>query len=340
MPDELRITGAFAVALLVTLAATPVARSVAIRTNFYDQPVGYKGHRCPTPYLGGAAVLAGFVLAALAFADVFSRYAALLVCVIGLFAVGTADDRFSLGVFARLGVQVASALVLWAAGIGWQLFSNDAANAAVTIVWVVGLINALNLMDNLDGATGTVAAVCSAGAGALALIQGDAVLAALALALSGACAGFLPYNLANPSRIFLGDGGSMPIGLVLAAVVMAIPAGPHGSASLLALIPLAGLPILDTTLVVVSRHRRGATVLSGARDHITHRLLGALGSERRVLLTLAIAQALACGLAIGLHQLGDASVLAAAVAYVAVGAGIIALLETPRWLPSAEEQRA
>ena len=81
---------------------------------------------------------------------------------------------------------------------------------------VLAVVNAFNLMDNLDGAAGTVGAVSAAGAGVLATMEGDPMLGALALSLAGACGGFLPFNLSRPARVFLGDGGSMPIGFVVA----------------------------------------------------------------------------------------------------------------------------
>jgi UDP-GlcNAc:undecaprenyl-phosphate GlcNAc-1-phosphate transferase len=195
-------------------------------------------------------------------------------------------------------------------------------------------------MDNQDGATGTIASVCGAGTGALALVQGDPGLAVVAFAISGACAGFLPYNLARPARIFLGDGGSMPLGMLVASVVMALPDQGADWTMLLATAPLVGLPILDTTLVVISRQRRGEPILSGDRTHLTHRLLGVLGSERKVAATLAAAQAALCGLSIALVQLDPQAIVAATTAYLAVGAGIIVLLETPALSPHAEETRS
>ena len=131
----------------------------------------------------------------------------------------------------------------------------------------------------------------------------------------------------------------MPIGLLVACTIMAIPDGRLDWTLLFATAPLAGLPILDTTLVVASRPRRGEPVLSGARDHLTHRLFAVLGSERKVALILAVAQAALCGLAIALFQLDQATVVAATAIYLAAGAAIIALLETtPILSPSPEER--
>ena len=204
-------------------------------------------------------------------------YKRLLVAALVLFAIGTLDDRVGLGVTLRLIAQVATAVALWAVDLGWTMLPGHTANLVLTIVWVVGITNAFNLMDNQDGATGSIGAVCGAGIGALALIQGAVPLGVIAFSFSGACLGFLPFNLAKPAKIFLGDGGSMPIGLLVACTIMAIPDGRLDWTLLFATAPLAGLPILDTTLVVVSRLRRGVPVLSGDRTHLTHRLLGDVG---------------------------------------------------------------
>jgi UDP-GlcNAc:undecaprenyl-phosphate GlcNAc-1-phosphate transferase len=209
------------------------------------------------------------------------------------------------------------------------MLDNNTADLVLTIVWVVGITNAFNLMDNQDGATGTVGAVSAAGIGTLAVIQGVIPLAVIAFSLSGACLGFLPYNLSKPAKVFLGDGGSMPIGLLVACTVMAIPDGQLDWTLLFAAAPLAGLPILDTTLVVLSRLRRRAPVFSGDRTHVTHRLLGLFGSERRVAVVLGLAQATLCGLSIALFQLDQSAVVAAAGAYIVAGMGVIALLESP-----------
>ena len=259
----------------------PLAIGIARHTNFYDQPAGYKAHARPTPYLGGTAVLAGVMLAALVFIGANTMTVTVLVGALVLLVVGTLDDRRTVRPSIRIAASGAVAVALWLGGGGWSFLGNDAANLVLTIVCVVGLVNAFNLMDNMDGAAVTVAAASGAGVTALAVIGHDATLALLAVALVGACVGFLRYNLASPARIFLGDGGSMPIGFVLAAAVMSLPE--MGGSGRLTLIPaalLVGLAIFDTTLVIVSRIRRRVRICLGARDHVTHRLLPLLGSPR------------------------------------------------------------
>jgi UDP-GlcNAc:undecaprenyl-phosphate/decaprenyl-phosphate GlcNAc-1-phosphate transferase len=328
--EELTAVVAFAVAFATALTVVPAAIAVAWRTNFLDRPVAYKRHGRPTPYLGGVAVMAATVPAALVLGGVDSAVAWILAGAALLAILGTIDDRVMLGPVLRLVVEAGLGALLWATGFGWSAFNSDIASLVLTIVWIVGLVNAFNLMDNLDGATGTLGMICALGAGNVALLYyGSAATAALAFALSGACAGFLIYNLKRPARIFLGDGGSMPIGFVIAAVLMAVSrnVGGLGAAAIVAVAPLVALPILDTTLVLVSRTRRGVSLLSGGRDHLTHRLLGVLGTPRRVALVLAAVQAALCVLGLALLGAGWEVVVASGIAYIALGSLAITVLD-------------
>ena len=329
MPDELRLALAFAIGFGAALITVPLAIRVAWRTDFLDRPVGYKQHARPTPYLGGVAVMLAFLPASLLLGGGASQFGVIIVCALGLSLVGAVDDRVGLGPLPRVAVEVAAATAIWSAGLAWYVSESEMVNLLVAIVWVVGVVNAFNLMDNLDGAAGTIGAVSAAGAGALAAIEGDPLLGALALSLSGACAGFIPFNLDRPARVFLGDGGSMPIGFVVAAVVMGISehAG-LGQSVIVAAALFVGLPALDTALVVISRTRRGAAVLSGARDHLTHRLLGRLHTPRAVALALGLTQAALCLVGLVLFQAAVAAVFAFGAMYFALGCAAILVLES------------
>jgi len=271
---------AFFLAAAVTFVAVPVAIRLARRTEFYDHPAGYKGHASSTPYLGGLAVFAGFAAGALAFGHAAGRFWVIFACAAGLLALGTLDDRLPLAPRWRVLAEIAAAVALYAAGLGWSVFESGPADLLLTVAWVVGLCNAFNLMDNLDGAAGTVAGVSATGIGVAAWLNSDPVTAAFAFALAGACAGFLPHNLAGPARIFLGDGGSLPIGFLVAASAMVACDWPslRGSSVLLGAL-LVGLAILDTALVVFSRRRAGVPVVRAGRDHLTHRLAYPAGNS-------------------------------------------------------------
>ena len=308
MPAEAALPLAFALALVCTYAFLPAAMAAARRTGLIDRPEGYKGHATATPLLGGVAVVLAIAIPGLALGDGTTEYAAIALCTALLCLVGTVDDKVGLGPLSRVVVEAACAAILWEAGLGWDI--AGVLGFALTVVWVVGIINAYNLMDNMDGAAGTVAAVSTAGLALIAVVANSMELAALALATAGACVAFVHFNYPPPARVFLGDGGSMPLGFLVAAIAMVVPVHDElGLLTVAALAPVAGLPMLDTALVVVSRRRRGVNVLSGGRDHLTHRLRARLGSVGAVMAVLAAAQGALCLVALALVHLEPAAVV-------------------------------
>src|SRR5215217_8092782 len=284
LPLELRLLTGLAMAVAVVYAATPLAIRVANRLQFYDHPVGYKAHGSPTPYLGGTAVVTGFVVAVVALAGHWERTLPLLAGVVAMWGVGTWDDRRTVTPAVRITLEVGLAAGLWWLGLGWELGLGALVDVAVTAFWIVAVVNAFNLFDNMDGATPAMGTVAAAGLATLGVAQGNTWLAVTAAALCGACAGFLPHNLSSPARIFLGDGGSMPIGFAVGALAMI---GVSESAvewqSLAMGLLFVGVPAMDTLLVMVSRTRRRVSLLTGGRDHLTHR------THARLCTALAIA---------------------------------------------------
>src|SRR5262249_33485806 len=153
------------------------------------------------------AILFGILVAGVAFGPQARPYAVLAACAFVLWVVGTIDDRHNLSPYLRLALEIVIGATLFATGHGWNVFSGDALDCALTILWVVGIVNAVNLMDNMDGAAATVVGISATATGTLAIVVGNPELAPLCFAVAGGCAGFLPRNLARPSRIFMGDGG-------------------------------------------------------------------------------------------------------------------------------------
>lgn len=333
MSPELRSAAIFVAAALVVSMVTPLAIRLAVGLRLLDVPTGYKGHRKATPCLGGAAILMGIVIAALALSGPapglwLNHGWAVVACALVLFVVGTVDDRVNLPVAPRLAVEIALAVALYYLGHGWQIFHVGALDLALTILWVVAVVNAFNLMDNMDGAAATAAGVSAIGAGTLALLSGKTAWAPLSFAVAGACAGFLPYNLARPARIFMGDGGSLPLGLMVAALTMSVVRSDYlGPSGVVVAALLVGLVILDTTLVTYSRTRGGRPVFSGGRDHLTHRTVERLGSPGAVAGALAISQFIVCAIAIAVAEAGIGWVLLAGGVCVAFGAALIWQLE-------------
>jgi UDP-GlcNAc:undecaprenyl-phosphate GlcNAc-1-phosphate transferase len=333
LPVEGRLLLGFGCALLAAYLLTPVAIRVAGRFEFYDVPRGYKAHRAPTPYLGGAAVMSGFLLALLAASLATDPHRTLPLAggVAALWALGTVDDRRTLSPLLRVVVEALLALGLWALGLGWDVGAGGAVDLVLSIAWVVLVVNAFNLFDNMDGAASTMGFVVSASAAVLGLIEGDAWLAGTAGALAGACLGFLPHNMASPARIFLGDGGSMPLGFAVAAVTMTGLSDTVAAwQALFVGLLLVGVPLLDTALVIVSRRRRGVSILTGGQDHLTFRTRSRLRTARLAVPVLGGAQMLVAALALLSAEGGSTFIVLAVLVYL-VGAGAtIALLESER----------
>ncbi len=164
---EARLLLSLALASLVVFAVTPLAIRVAGHLEFFDKPAGYKGHARPTPYLGGAAVMAGFLLVAFVLAGDLARSLPVLGGTAVLWVVGTIDDRRHVSPQLRAAIELALAAGVWALGAGWDLGLGSAVDLAVTCLFVLGVVNALNLFDNMDGASSTMALVVS---GALAIL--------------------------------------------------------------------------------------------------------------------------------------------------------------------------
>jgi UDP-GlcNAc:undecaprenyl-phosphate GlcNAc-1-phosphate transferase len=325
---ELNIGIGIGLAGALAYGATPVAIGLANRLGFHDHPAGYKGHAQPTPYLGGAAVVGAFLLAVAVLGTQWDRTAPVMAGMALLWVVGTLDDRRNLSPEVRVAVETGVAAGAWALDLGWNLGWGPVVDLLVTVLWVVGVVNAFNLFDNMDGAATTMAVVVSGAVVVLGAVQGDAWVAGAAAALCGACAGFLPHNARSPARIFLGDGGSMPIGFGVAMLVMIGVSQSAAEWQALAMgVLFVGIPTLDTALVVVSRRRRGVPVLSGGRDHLTHRTRRRLATASAVAVALGSAQALLAVLAGLAERDGSGLLLVAVLAYLLVAGTTIGLAD-------------
>lgn len=317
-------------ALILAAGATPVARQVAARWGFVDRPGPRKVHAAAIPRLGGVAIYLAFIAALLAFGRLF--YIRQLV---GIFlgatlvsGLGLWDDRWSLTPWTKLLGQVVGAGILLASGVRVEAMHQPVLNALVTIIWVVGITNAMNLLDNMDGLSAGIAATAATFFLLLAAMSGQYLVGILAAGLLGACLGFLIYNV-NPASIFMGDSGSLFLGFVLAAVGIKLrfPANVDFVTWMVPVLVLA-VPIFDTTLVTVSRLRRGLNPLTTpGKDHTSHRLVALGYSQREAVLILCLVAG-ACGvLATFVTQASVAEGYAAGALAALVGLAALVWLE-------------
>ena len=312
----------FLVAAATTYLLTVIAREIALRTGAVAAVRDRDVHAEPIPYLGGLAMLGGLVAAYLvgrelpflSTSDPFVFRDAGIVLIAGalICAVGVIDDVFDLDALTKFGGQVLASGLLVFFGVrlyyfpdsdGVQLSLDPAQGALLSVFIVVATMNAVNFVDGLDGlAAGVV------GIGALAFfvfcyqvadLNGLSLAttgALLAASLGGACIGFLPHNF-HPARLFMGDSGSMLIGLVLSASALTITgqfdgaditSGAEGGRSgpilllpLLLPLSLCLVPLADLVMAVVRRTRAGRSPFSPDKQHLHHRLLEIGHSQRR-----------------------------------------------------------
>jgi UDP-GlcNAc:undecaprenyl-phosphate GlcNAc-1-phosphate transferase len=263
---------------LISFIATPLLRKLAANIDFVDNPERRKLHATPMPMLGGLAIYFGLVSATvMTNTRMHTEMMGIIsgATVVTLF--GLWDDRYGMRPLVKLGGQALATLILITAGIQVTLFQAPALNVALTFLWVLGISNALNLLDNMDGLAAGITAVISGFFLVLAVVEGLGVVSTLAAAMLGACVGFLYYNF-NPATLFMGDAGSLLVGYILAVLGIKLTfAGRPQDVTWMIPIILLGLPIFDTTLVILSRLRHGRPVYQGGKDHTSHRLVSVFG---------------------------------------------------------------
>jgi len=281
------------IAFAVSALATWVVRSVC-RAKGWLAPVRKdRWHRKPVALHGGVAMYVGFLVAYLVVRPASIRGDALLVVsASAMFLLGMADDVLDLKPYVKLVAQFVAAASLTLFGLRLHWLSNQVLDVVVTLLWLVGIANALNLLDNMDGLAAGIA-VIAAGFSAYVFASGGGLgQAAMAMALGGAAAGFLLFNV-HPASIFMGDSGSLFLGFSLAGLALLdLPVEAHSSLGVLAVpVLILLIPIMDTTLVTLTRSLAQRPVSQGGRDHTSHRLV-ALGLSQRaatvLLWTLAV----------------------------------------------------
>ena len=292
---------AFVVASFASLGLTIPVRRLALRYGMVDKPGPRKVHLNPIPLLGGIAIYLGFVLAVLLTVRRVpeQQIAGILAGATFLAVVGFLDDGGLLHHQVKLfiGMPIA-AFFLVISGIRSNLFSQlvpgptgTVLDIALTIFWVVGITAAFSILDHMDGLCAGIAAVAAAFFTLAAILSGQTLIRILGAATLGAALGFLRWNF-NPAKIFMGDGGAMFLGFLMATLGLKIRAeGAQFPLSWLVPVLILGVPVFDTMLISVSRFRRGLIPFtSPGKDHTAHRLsnLG-LGQRGAVLLLYALA---------------------------------------------------
>jgi len=302
MPELLALMAA---AFGVSLALVPACRALALRFGYVAAARDDRWHRRPTALLGGVAI-AVTVLGMFPFVADVTQLGVLMAGAGAMFLLGLVDDIVSLRPYTKLVVEIAVASVFVFFGYSLQWTDWAAVDMMLTMLWIVGLTNALNLLDNMDGLCAGIAVIAGASLLGAFMIDGGATPQAIYLALLlGALGGFLVYNF-HPASVFMGDSGSLFIGLSLAVLTLGTPDVSHSRTNLISILigPLLVLlvPIFDTVLVTVSRLLSGRSAAQGGRDHASHRLVALGLSEREAVAVLWAMAALSGLLAVSIYR--------------------------------------
>jgi UDP-GlcNAc:undecaprenyl-phosphate GlcNAc-1-phosphate transferase len=332
---------AFLIALFASLVLTVPVRALALRVGMVDLPGPRKVHLRPIPLLGGLAMYGAVVLAVL-----FPFSGAARAQIVGILTgatvvavVGILDDRGWLHHQVKLFVGMPlAACVLLITGIHAQVFellfggrTGYVLDAILTVFFVVGITASFSILDHMDGLCAGVAATASIFFALLAYLNGQTLVTTLAAAVVGASAGFLRWNF-KPAKIFMGDGGAMFLGFLMATLglKLRLEHANHMSAWLAPLLIL-GVTIFDTTLVTISRSRRGLLPFaSPGKDHAAHRLANLGLGHRGAVVTLYLLGFLSGSAAVLVSYLSTLpSILVAILAFATMFGGVIFLERAP-----------
>lgn len=279
------------VSSLASFLLTPLVRRLAFHLKAIDQPDARKVHKVPMPRLGGLAVFGGFCVpfvffylldnrVTITFQNYERLFLALMIGATLMLSLGVVDDIKGLSARQKFPFQIITALALYYGGYQITLLSNPLGDSfhlgwlslPVSILWIVGVTNAINLLDGIDGLATGVTVCISLSLAIINILNDNILVALLTLCLAGACLGFLPYNF-SPARIFLGDSGSLFIGLVLSSI--GIISLFKITTATIVIVPLVifGIPLFDTSAVFFGRLLRGDPLFRADKTHLHHRLL-------------------------------------------------------------------
>jgi len=283
--------------LLVGLL-TPLMRKIALATDVVDKPnKAHKSHKQPVPYLGGVAIIIGIIVISYSTSlvsnftsNTFWLATSVLAPALVLGLIGLWDDMKNLPPLPRFVAQTIAGLftafILIATDNVGNPTGSEIFDSVITIIWVVGICNSINFFDNLDGGAAGTVAVSSTALAFLALNGDQYLIAALATVTAGATMGFLIWNK-SPARIYMGDAGALFLGVLLATLTLRLnPDSETQIGSYLTPIFLLAVPILDTSVAVISRLKRNISPFQGGQDHLSHRLIRAGLSRRQAAVSL------------------------------------------------------
>lgn len=327
------IVAAFVISFGLSWIGTFLMKRIAVRIGFVDKPGGRKIHANPKPLGGGVAVFWAMTLPLLAvllaahegwFPAGMEAYAGgvqmqtgmalrLLIALFGLHVMGLIDDRKALGPYSKLIVQLGAAALLVMFG-DYRILTvlGEAPSIILTVLWICAITNAFNFLDNMDGLSSGVAAVCTLAFLVTACLIGQWFVAGMLALVLGALVGFLCFNF-NPASIFMGDSGSLVVGMVLGCLTVRPTYLPQGATpegawwTLLTPLVILAVPLYDVLVVSIIRLRNGKSPFVGDTNHFSHRLVRRGMSRRTAVLCIWLVTAATSVAAIMLPRVDQVS---------------------------------
>ena len=300
----------FIISGLTSFFTTAVVKGVAERIGAIDTPNERKFHLAATPRLGGLAIIFGFgfplmlISAEPRAAELVSKNLTYLFAVLAsgslIVGLGVYDDLVGANAPKKFIIQTAAAIILVSFGYQFKFVSLAGKvvhlgflGYVISVIWIVGVINAMNFIDGMDSLATVVSGTIAVAFAIIAIVRYDAFSLIVMTALAGSLAGFYRWNK-PPARIFMGDSGSMFIGLLLAAGSIARPSKSPTAIIITGPIIALALPVLDTLMVMKERFGGSATPISvrlgrlfnADRRHIHHILLARFGSETKAIVSI------------------------------------------------------
>lgn len=299
-PGAMTLWGVFLLAAFGALAFSPLAIKIAPKIGALDVPKDERRmHEKPMPRFGGLAIFVGANLSLGVFLGHDSRILGIMLGGLVIYLIGIYDDLKGISPKGKLFGQIVAALIVCAFDVRIMFITNHftaqfgdehlflagAVSWIITVIWIVGITNTINLIDGLDGLAAGIAAIASLSIAYTAYIHGYYLGTMGMLAIAGAALGFLPFNF-HPAKIFMGDGGSLLLGYLLASMSVVQPA--KGATLLAVLVPMLvlGLPIFDTAFAILRRSWNKRPIMEADRGHLHHRIMDAGMGQQRSVLTL------------------------------------------------------
>ena len=298
LADWIKMLLAFAMSLLVAYVMTPPVKRFAEKVGAIDVPKDNRRvHDHPIPRMGGLAIFLGFMLSLIFFVPMSTKVTGILVGSVIIAVMGGVDDIVSLNPWVKLIGQIVAALVAIRCGLVFDVISNPNIFAEetyieigwlsipLTMLWIVGCTNAVNLIDGLDGLAVGVSAISSLTMLIVSLFVSEPVVSIILAALTGACLGFMPYNL-NPAKIFMGDVGSQLLGFVLSTASIMGLFKLHAIITFFVPLLALALPLADTIFAFFRRILHGQSPFKADKGHFHHRLLAMGLNQKQVVAVL------------------------------------------------------